>query len=929
MGNTIKAKLQVEGADQAVQDLQRVTEAQDRLTKSLAKRADQLRKLGVDEATLNTDPVIRQYESRLDVMAKGADGVEKRTKDAAKGTEALVGLIGQMPKIADALGLEDLSKVASQLELVGGLVTGIEAAVAAFGGLAVGLGAALVVPLAYCADKLMEISRLNRESLEMTNGAVKKGGDSIERTLASREESGEISREQAKDLRAQLQKLRHDQIAPIPMRPATEAEKAQIVRAVASGGMSGARPDVSNLQVPVMTEEEKVEDLRKRTLALSKATEAVTGPSRATIETGQLDHLSAMAAHDDGAAQLERLKATDTMEAVLRIRTSGQEQQLGAVKKWNDTLKGLLTRQAEDELAILNQKIVFEDQHRDRIPENDKDGKAKSEQELDRLENQKTQVQSNLELQKAQQDHAAAERQATIENNAKDRAAAEQDTKDKKEKAVAEAEAAKTKAAKDKATADASSLRDAAHAQDSNRETLAATQTSRDEQDPTLSRLERVARLRADYDAQLAAMRQSASTYEDDNKDATDLKKAQNQDKILGIERKQLDVRQKLAALDRDNTFTGKLSANLQQLSDQWSNLGAKAADFFTTTFSGAVTSVSQATASSIVHAKNLGQALANVGLTIEEQLLTAVIQLPVQWLLSHTLMAGISRLFNAGEVAGHAAAETVKTGTTAVAAGTRTVIRTGETVHHAALTGTQVGVHAAGETAKTGSTFFGALGRGAIRVGETIFHGVQSALMLGFHIAAEAGKTAATVVGTAIRIPLVLGEVLAHIALGAIEAFSAVASIPYVGPFLGIALIGTVLALGAQLIAKGFADGGMVRGPGSGTSDSIATRLSDGEHVTRAASVSRLGERFMAGINAGVVDLSALNPGATLSGARSAERGAWSGSGSAGGQTVQNFHFGFHTDESTTLKHLDTVNGRKFLVNASRQTVREVNGKG
>jgi hypothetical protein len=48
----------------------------------------------------------------------------------------------------------------------------------------------------------------------------------------------------------------------------------------------------------------------------------------------------------------------------------------------------------------------------------------------------------------------------------------------------------------------------------------------------------------------------------------------------------------------------------------------------------------------------------------------------------------------------------------------------------------------------------------------------------------------------------------------------------------------------------SGYASGGMVRGPGTGTSDSILARLSAGEFVMRAAAVNRLGAGFMSAIN-------------------------------------------------------------------------------
>jgi hypothetical protein len=50
---------------------------------------------------------------------------------------------------------------------------------------------------------------------------------------------------------------------------------------------------------------------------------------------------------------------------------------------------------------------------------------------------------------------------------------------------------------------------------------------------------------------------------------------------------------------------------------------------------------------------------------------------------------------------------------------------------------------------------------------------------------------------------------------------------------------------------SAGYAGGGLVRGPGSGTSDSILARLSSGEYVNRAYSVSVLGRSFFDAVNA------------------------------------------------------------------------------
>ena len=61
-----------------------------------------------------------------------------------------------------------------------------------------------------------------------------------------------------------------------------------------------------------------------------------------------------------------------------------------------------------------------------------------------------------------------------------------------------------------------------------------------------------------------------------------------------------------------------------------------------------------------------------------------------------------------------------------------------------------------------------------------------------------------------------------------------------------GIGLFGGL----ASLLGIKFAEGGFVSGPGTGTSDSIAARLSDGEYVIRSAAVRRVGVAFLDAVN-------------------------------------------------------------------------------
>lgn len=59
-----------------------------------------------------------------------------------------------------------------------------------------------------------------------------------------------------------------------------------------------------------------------------------------------------------------------------------------------------------------------------------------------------------------------------------------------------------------------------------------------------------------------------------------------------------------------------------------------------------------------------------------------------------------------------------------------------------------------------------------------------------------------------------------------------------------------TLIIANSLKSAASFAGGGLVTGPGTGTSDSISAQLSDGEFVVRAAAVNRVGVGFLSALN-------------------------------------------------------------------------------
>jgi len=101
------------------------------------------------------------------------------------------------------------------------------------------------------------------------------------------------------------------------------------------------------------------------------------------------------------------------------------------------------------------------------------------------------------------------------------------------------------------------------------------------------------------------------------------------------------------------------------------------------------------------------------------------------------------------------------------------------------------------------------------------------------------------------------IAETIISTYTGAQQAFTSMSGIPVVGPALGTVAAGLAIASGLQNIAtiratpipEGKAQGGMISGFGSGTSDSVPARLSRGESVINAKS-TRMFKPLLSAIN-------------------------------------------------------------------------------
>ncbi len=129
---------------------------------------------------------------------------------------------------------------------------------------------------------------------------------------------------------------------------------------------------------------------------------------------------------------------------------------------------------------------------------------------------------------------------------------------------------------------------------------------------------------------------------------------------------------------------------------------------------------------------------------------------------------------------------------------------------------------------------------------------GIKAAL---FHTLNKAGIVSTTAVSTAAQATTAATAAATNATIAASAApAAALTSLASFGSNAIPAAIGIALVSGAigALIAGSFADGGLISGPGSGRSDSILAKVSNGEFVMTAATVNKFGADFFDSLNAG-----------------------------------------------------------------------------
>jgi hypothetical protein len=290
------------------------------------------------------------------------------------------------------------------------------------------------------------------------------------------------------------------------------------------------------------------------------------------------------------------------------------------------------------------------------------------------------------------------------------------------------------------------------------------------------------------------------------------------------------------------NDFGSNLTSQYQSMISQMGNMGKAGANLMLSPFQGAAQGMAASLEGLLTRSMTIKEAWNTTALAIGQATLTAFTQMAANYIVSRSMMAIFGKAADAEETASHAIKEGAKTGITGIGTGARMAARGAEAATDMSLTAVQVATHMGGEGVKTGSTFFGSIARGAIRVGETIFHGLQVGFRVVTHLAGEILMTGVTLAQVAIRLGAILVESIAHVFKAGVGALSAMSSIPYIGPFLGIAAMAAVIAAGMGVvkgISKGFSEGGYT---GDGGKYEAAGIVHRGEYVIPAEDVRRLG---------------------------------------------------------------------------------------
>lgn len=188
---------------------------------------------------------------------------------------------------------------------------------------------------------------------------------------------------------------------------------------------------------------------------------------------------------------------------------------------------------------------------------------------------------------------------------------------------------------------------------------------------------------------------------------------------------------------------------------------------------------------------------------------------------------------------------ETARAGVGTAGVAKKTAQEATKTAAHATGEATQTSATVAGEASRTAATTTGVIQRLSLELAADAKYLAHLIMVVAHYLMGEHAKTSAVATTTAVKIATQALEAESDIGLAAATVFlQAIQSIPFPANLVAAPLLAaTTYSQGVPYaIAAALAEGGLIQGSGTGTSDSIPAMLSHGEYVMRAAVVERPG---------------------------------------------------------------------------------------
>lgn len=118
---------------------------------------------------------------------------------------------------------------------------------------------------------------------------------------------------------------------------------------------------------------------------------------------------------------------------------------------------------------------------------------------------------------------------------------------------------------------------------------------------------------------------------------------------IAGLQRRDSELSGQRSGLGADpNSFFDQFTTRITALRDQFGTVAQSVAATFTNTIGTAIDSITNGLTDAIMGAKSLGEAMRQVGRTILTEIVSSIIRMGVQWVMTHILMRGAMILTSA-----------------------------------------------------------------------------------------------------------------------------------------------------------------------------------------------------------------------------------------------------------------------------------------